>query len=448
MWGRNAHQKETGRNGVITSQPELNPPLPIHDSSDGEDFTVYVVQQGDYLAKISKKYNVPLSSIKRLNPELENGALRIGQRIKLPGRIEVGGQVDSTPTTEAVKPYTSYVGPVTEYVVKEGDSLAGIAYRNGINLRQMRELNGLGDHATIRVGQILRIRNNSIIVSDENNAKRARALTDDQIKALLDKGYNGATAFKVDVPPKPKQTIKPDYPESSRKRGEEGDVSLEFSVNRNGGVDRVFVLRSSGFPDLDDAAVQAVKCAEFDPAKSGDMPVSSVARLTLSFKLRDALKSSSDVGRHNSLVGSWSCSTTLTGSKWMSEMEYKYDFNENGFYTSRLVGNAITGKTKGEKTIITEQGNWSIVGDRLTLRCESFSVNDSPVKPKEAVYTYNVLWKKDGTFELRQANLEQVNKNGKTTYTYDSAGREIKHSYLSTGEFENVETAKIFRCFR
>lgn len=89
-----------------------------------------------------------------------------------------------------------------------------------------------------------------------------------------------------------------------------------------------------------------------------------------------------------------------------------------------------------------------MTGNRLTLRCETFSVNDSLVKPKEAVYTYNVLWKKDGTFELRQANLEWLNKNGRTTCTYDSAGREIRHSYLSTGEFESVEAAKIFRRIR
>lgn len=254
--------------------------------------------------------------------------------------------------------------------------------------------------------------------------------------------------MRVHVPPKLKHSIRPKYPVSSRRRGEEGDVVLEISIDENGGVDNVVVRKSSGFSELDDAAVQAAKISMFDPAKSGDKPVASVARLTLSFKLHDSWESSSDVGRHNSLVGNWSCSTTLTGSKWMSEMEYKYDFNENGFYTSRLVGNTITGRTKGEKTIITEKGNWSMTGNRLTLRCETFSVNDSLVKPKEAVYTYNVLWKKDGTFELRQANLEWLNKNGRTTCTYDSAGREIRHSYLSTGEFESVEAAKIFRRIR
>ena len=49
-----------------------------------EETTIHTVQRGDYLAKISKKYNVPISLIKRLNPELESDNLRIGQKLKIP----------------------------------------------------------------------------------------------------------------------------------------------------------------------------------------------------------------------------------------------------------------------------------------------------------------------------------------------------------------------------
>ena len=91
---------------------------------------------------------------------------------------------------------------------------------------------------------------------------------------------------KLDAPPKPKRNIKPDYPKGARQRGEQGDVVLEIRVNAEGTVDDVKVATSSGFAELDEAAVRAAKGAKFSPARSGHDPVASTARLKLSFKLR------------------------------------------------------------------------------------------------------------------------------------------------------------------
>ena len=91
---------------------------------------------------------------------------------------------------------------------------------------------------------------------------------------------------KIDAPPKPRKTIRPDYPKGARQRGEQGDVVLEIRVNAAGIVDRVDVVSPSGFPELDEAAVRAARAARFTPAKSGGSPVASTARLKLDFKLK------------------------------------------------------------------------------------------------------------------------------------------------------------------
>jgi len=91
---------------------------------------------------------------------------------------------------------------------------------------------------------------------------------------------------KVDAPPKPHRAIKPDYPKGARQRGEQGDVVLEIRVNDVGTVDRVEVVSSCGFSELDEAAVRAAKAARFTPAKSGRRSVASTARLTLTFRLK------------------------------------------------------------------------------------------------------------------------------------------------------------------
>ena len=91
---------------------------------------------------------------------------------------------------------------------------------------------------------------------------------------------------RLDAPPKPKRNIKPDYPKGARQRGEQGDVVLEIRVNAEGMVDGVKVAVSSGFAELDEAAIKAARTARFSPARSGHDAVASTARLTLSFKLR------------------------------------------------------------------------------------------------------------------------------------------------------------------
>lgn len=91
---------------------------------------------------------------------------------------------------------------------------------------------------------------------------------------------------RLDAPPKPKRNIKPDYPKGARQRGEQGDVVLEIRVNAEGTVDGVKVAVSSGFAELDEAAIKAARAARFSPARSGHDAVASTARLKLQFKLK------------------------------------------------------------------------------------------------------------------------------------------------------------------
>ena len=124
------------------------------------EYSIYVVQNGDYLAKISKKCNVTIAAIKRAN-DLKSDTIRIGQKLKIPGKLP---ESMTAPAAEPPKPaapaakksYTPYTGATKEYVVKNGDTLGAIAYGNGINIRQLKELNGLsGD--VLRIGQKLKI---------------------------------------------------------------------------------------------------------------------------------------------------------------------------------------------------------------------------------------------------------------------------------------------------
>lgn len=128
------------------------------------EYTIYIVQNGDYLAKISKRFNVTIASIKRLNPSIKKDVIRVGQKLKLPGKIDVGVQKAPVVAAPAKKGYAPYTGATKVYVVVNGDTLGSIAYGNGINIRQLKELNGLSSDS-LKIGQKLKIPAEKIAVS-------------------------------------------------------------------------------------------------------------------------------------------------------------------------------------------------------------------------------------------------------------------------------------------
>ena len=91
---------------------------------------------------------------------------------------------------------------------------------------------------------------------------------------------------RLDAPPRPKRTIRPEYPKGARQRGEQGNVVLEIEVGADGACTVATVVESSGFAELDEAALKAARAARFTPARAGDRPVDSTARLTLTFRLK------------------------------------------------------------------------------------------------------------------------------------------------------------------
>jgi LysM repeat protein len=123
------------------------------------------VQNGDYLAKVSRKFNVTIAAIKNANG-LKSDVIRIGQKLKIPGAnasaapavtaaqpAKLAKSVAAKTTAKTVQPYS---GATKEYVVKSGDTLGAIAYGSGINIRQLKAMNSLTSDS-LKVDQKLKI---------------------------------------------------------------------------------------------------------------------------------------------------------------------------------------------------------------------------------------------------------------------------------------------------
>ena len=120
----------------------------------------YTVKQGDTLSSIAARHGVSTSSPISLNGLAANpNALRIGQVLQVPGAAHAAAMPAHGITTQpAVASTASY----RIYTVVAGDTLSGIAARNGTTVSAIMAINGFTpDHANrIRIGQTIKLPRN------------------------------------------------------------------------------------------------------------------------------------------------------------------------------------------------------------------------------------------------------------------------------------------------
>lgn len=92
--------------------------------------------------------------------------------------------------------------------------------------------------------------------------------------------------FDVDSTPRIVKTVRPVYPLELRKKGISGEVRLRFIVTADGHTDHIRV-KSSQYPDLDEAATQAVAQWIYQPAELDGKPVDVWVELPVLFTLND-----------------------------------------------------------------------------------------------------------------------------------------------------------------
>lgn len=97
------------------------------------EVTIYKVQSGDNLYDLAKKFGTSVSELKDLN-NLKSDSLSINQELKVPA-VNIGE---------------------TTYTAKNGDSLYSIAKKFNTNVDSLKKKNGLGS-TMLSIGQVLKI---------------------------------------------------------------------------------------------------------------------------------------------------------------------------------------------------------------------------------------------------------------------------------------------------
>ena len=115
----------------------------------------YKVEKGDTLYSISRKYQITVAELRTANNLSENDVIKVGQKLIIPDAdIGTAAALSSTKTAGAA---TSSTVKTTEYVVAKGDTLYGIARKNGMSVADLMSINNLDSSAVIKVGQKLKV---------------------------------------------------------------------------------------------------------------------------------------------------------------------------------------------------------------------------------------------------------------------------------------------------
>ena len=90
------------------------------------------------------------------------------------------------------------------------------------------------------------------------------------------------TPPKMDLSRNPEQPV---YPDDAREKKEQGNSVLAIAVSAAGRVTGISLDTTSGFDDLDKAALAAARDWRFDAASDGHRDVAGVAKITVHFQL-------------------------------------------------------------------------------------------------------------------------------------------------------------------
>ncbi|MGC8616381.1 MAG: LysM peptidoglycan-binding domain-containing protein [Desulfurella sp.] len=113
---------------------------------------IYIVKSGDTASTIANKYNVSLSELEKLNPQLNLSNINIGDRIILPNNVL--NDIKNTQIAAQKKTFKNE----NFYTVEPGDTLTAISQKTGINMNIIKSLNPSIDWSNLQIGEEIVLR--------------------------------------------------------------------------------------------------------------------------------------------------------------------------------------------------------------------------------------------------------------------------------------------------
>ena len=164
---------EADQNPTAIAKVELDKKEIQKDSAAVATASFYVVQKGDNLSAIAKKFNVTVAEIQEWN-KLINNNLQLGASLQV-----VKSPINKEAISESVERKD------IAYSVQKGDNLGGIAKKFGATIEELKQWNNLKTNA-IAIGNSLIVAKNEIVI-DTNKATVASFKKKEQFSSTTNK---------------------------------------------------------------------------------------------------------------------------------------------------------------------------------------------------------------------------------------------------------------------
>jgi len=112
-------------------------------ASNTQISNIYIVKSGDTASKIANEYNIPLSELAKLNPQLNLSNINIGDRIIVPTRMAAQQKIVQKQIPLNTDTYT----------VEPKDTLIGISEKTGISIDNIKKFNPNVDWSNLQIGE-------------------------------------------------------------------------------------------------------------------------------------------------------------------------------------------------------------------------------------------------------------------------------------------------------
>ena len=139
--------------GAAEQMARPKPAAPLRlDPAKGNQ---YKIQTGDTLSEVAKSLNVPLEALRRVNSITSDNELYPGRVLDIPTKEQVVAK-PAQPQAAAVETPKAPAKP-GHYVVKQGDTVWGIARQFNVSYNELLKINGIDKPEKMQIGQRLQI---------------------------------------------------------------------------------------------------------------------------------------------------------------------------------------------------------------------------------------------------------------------------------------------------
>ena len=148
---------------------------------------IHIIEKGDTLYSISKKYNTPVDSILKKNNLSDPSKIKIGQKLIIPAASSAKNDKKTNTKTNSEE---------LTHVIQKGDTLYALAKKFGVKFSDILKLNGLSEKTPLKIGQILKIpqgksqgsakeqKSNSAQTDKQNKTSTTKAASDKNSQAV------------------------------------------------------------------------------------------------------------------------------------------------------------------------------------------------------------------------------------------------------------------------